>query len=356
VKALYRDRRFILACTLGLAAAWVASAQLTRSGRGRDFMYPEFYPLTSGVARKKSVVRAEEYEVFPTNNMAALWNARIEFFGPDGTNLEWTALAREAVVDLNTREVSGTNRVFFRTADDRLFVTGEGFLWQQSNSVLILSNKTFTWTETRTITGRTNKMKTLMAASLIATARLTAAELELPPSRPGLTITAAVNILNLKSNQVHVLYSNNVLVTYPPVKTNDPITYLRCDWLTGRRGTNGQIEEIVAHGLVALDRGDEHARGNYAIYTATNEMLALVGMFDPGDTNHPRPYLYSPQGTNSGDYIIYDRRQNTLTTYGAVTEVPANMLRTFSSTNAASTNKARATNAADRPKAAPPPK
>jgi hypothetical protein len=333
-----------------VGAAWLVCAQLPRTGVGKNFMYPEYWPLTSGVARKKSVVTAEEYQLL-TNNLAALTRARIDAYKPDGTNLEWSATAHEAMVDINSRQVSGNEKVFFRTADDRLFVTGTGFLWQQSNGVLTLYSNTFTWAEIRTNASSrksTNNMKSLLAISLVATARLTAAEMEIPPTRPGLTIQAGINILNLKSNEV--LYSNNVLVTYPPKRTNDPITYLRCEWLTGKRGTNGQLEEIVAHERVALDSGNRHARGNYAIYTATNEMLSLIGAFDPSDAAHPLPYIYTPEGTNQGKAIIYDRRRELLTTIEAITDIRTEALKSIAPTNSSSTN------AADKPKNPPPTK
>jgi hypothetical protein len=335
---------------LGVGAACLVCAQIPRTGVGKDFMYPEYWPLTSGVARKKSVVTAKEYQLM-TNNLAALTQARIDAYKPDGTNLEWSATAHEAVVDINSRQVSGDEQVFFRTADDRLFVTGTGFLWQQSNSVLTLYSNTFTWAEIRTNAPSkksTNNMKSLLAVSLLVTARLTAAEMEIPPTRPGLTIQAGINILNLKSNEV--LYSNSVLVTYPPRRTNDPVTYLRCDWLTGKRGTNGQLEEIVANGRVAVDSGDRHARGNYAIYTGTNEMLSLVGPFDPADKGRPLPYIYGPEGTNEGSAIIYDRKTGLMTTIEAITSVNAEALKSVSSTNRSSTN------VADKPKNPPPTK
>ncbi len=347
MNGFFNKRWRVALSALGVGAAWLACAQIPRAGVGKDFMYPEYWPLTTGVARKKSVVRAEEYQLL-TNNLAALTHARIDFYKTDGTNLEWSATAHEATVDINSRQVSGDEKVFFRTADDRLFVTGTGFLWQQTNSLLILSNNTFTWMEIRTNTpskNSTNKMKPLLAVTLLATARLSAAEMELPPARPGLTITAGVNILNLKSNEV--LYSNNVVITYPPRRTNDPVTYLRCDWATGKLGTNRQPEEIVAHGRVALDSGDRHARGNYAIFTATNDTLALVGPYDPADASRPLPYVYGPEGTNEGSAIIYERRIDRIRTLDAITHINAEALKAVSSTNRSSTN------VADQPKNPP---
>jgi hypothetical protein len=352
----FSRQRLILASALGVGVAWMAAGQLTRTGVGRNFMFPDYYPITNGVARKKSVLTGEESRLV-TNNVIALTHPRIEFFRPDGTNLEWTAIARECVVDIGTREVSGTNKIFYRTAEDSLFQTGKGFLWQQSNGVLILSNDTFTWIDIRTNSpGRTNKMKSLVAASLVATARLTAAEMEIPPQRPGVTITAGVNMVFFKTNHL-VILSNGVLVTYPSPKTNEPTTYLRSEWATARRGTNGEWEEVVAQGRVALDKGSQHARGNYAIYTASNDMVSLVGTYDPKQTNYLRPYLYESLWTNGvevikwvskGDAIIYNRRAEMLTTPGGVLEFPSGDFKFLSSPVQGTTNKAPSD--ADRPR------
>lgn len=348
-------RHVLQACATAVCYGVAATllAQLPRTGVGKDFLFPDYYPPDSnGVVRVRSVVRGKEYQLL-SNNIVNLTAPRVESFQEDGTNLQWTASARAALVDIKTREVSGSTNVFFRTADDQLFVTGVGFLWQQSNSVLILSNDTFTWMQIRTNTlAKTNKMKALMAATMVATARLSAAEMEVPPQRPGIIIKAGRTELDLKSS--FALLTNGVLVTYPPARSNEATTFLSCAWATVKRGTNGQIEEVTAHGKVAVDKGDEHARGNYAVYTATNEMLALVGAYDPADRTRPLPYLYSPKGTNEGEAIIYDRPRNLLTTLESIIHVPAAMLKNLNSNNAPATNATRRAAPADRPRNQPP--
>jgi lipopolysaccharide export system protein LptA len=328
-----------------LALLWMAGAQNTQLGPGKNFMYPDYYPSTNGVMRKRSVVMGEEYLFLSNNTLIALTRPRIESFREDGATLEWSAIAREATVDIDTREVRGSTNMYFRTADDGFFLSGVGFLWQQGSGMLILSNKTFTWIDTRRLTNsssrsRTNKMKTIVAATLVATSRLSAAEMEIPPARPGLTITADTSVLMLKSNIV--IFSNNVVVIDPPSKPGEEPMILTCKWLTGRRDASGKIQEIEAHERVAIDQGTVHARGNYAIYTATNELMALVGAFDQADTNWPKPYIFTSQSakssmvvTNDGDAIIYDRVRDTLTTLGAArTIVPGGTLKSANPTNA----------------------
>jgi lipopolysaccharide export system protein LptA len=159
-------------------------------------------------------------------------------------------------------------------------------------------------------------MKTLgLLIVLLFAAAGRAAEpaLETPPSRPGLLITADFLVAMLKSNAV--IYSNNVLVVDPPAKPGDSNTTLRCQSLTARRGEDGKIDAIIAHGRVEIDQGDTHARGGHAVYTGTNDVFMLTEAFDPGDTALPaRPFLFSTQdnmrGTNEADVIIYDRKQD----------------------------------------------
>ena len=124
----------------------------------------------------------------------------------------------------------------------------------------------------------------------------------------------------------------------------DSITYLRCNWLTGRRGADGQVDAIVAHERVAIDHGEQHGRGNYAIYTGTNELLVMVGTFDLADTNRLLPYLYASHWTNDMEVvkwlykstaIIYDRRRDTLSGEGgSIFQADTDELKGFSPTAA----------------------
>lgn len=343
-------------CMVCAGTAWLARAQFASGGVGKDFTYPFYWPATSGVARKKYVVTGQEFRPV-TNGVFALTHARIESFREDGTSLVWTATSPACLVNINNGAAHGGTNVFFRSADDRLFLTGVGFLWQQNSSVLILSNKAFTWMDTKKLTNApgaaadhsTNKMKTTLALSLMLTARLTAAEMEVPPARPGLKIWSGRQIVYLTNN--FDLHTNNVIVIDPPVKPGDPETRLACEWATVKRGANSQIEEIAAHGKVAVDQGERHARGNFGLYTGTNEIVALVGAYDPADTNNIRPYLYrwsrtnsAPAVTNSGDSIIYSRRDSTLDILNSQLELPPAALKSPSPTNSA-----RATNGPAKP-------
>lgn len=181
-------------------------------------------------------------------------------------------------------------------------------------------------------------------ALLLTLSAVAAAETNQPPSRPALTITADFSVFNLRSNVF--LYTNHVVVTDPPAKPGDSPTTLTCRWAVARMGLNRRLETVTAHEGVAIDQGDNHARGALAVYTATNELMTLTGAFNPNDTNTPAlPVLYSTQGTtqgtNYGTKIIYDRINDKLFIERPTTIIPHTSLATADrgKTNSAATNR-----------------
>ena len=173
----------------------------------------------------------------------------------------------------------------------------------------------------------------LLLTITIAALTATAAETNQPPERAGLEITATFAEFHLKENTAY--YSNNVVVVDPPSRPGDKPTILKCNELTATRGTNGRLDNIVALGAVQMDQGDTHARGHRAVYIGTNEVMELTGPFDPDDTDHPLPLLFSVQGTNYGTKIVYERLNDRLRIENVVTRIPG---MTLSNTNRNRTN------------------
>lgn len=149
-----RSTLLVLLTTAAVVSLWLAGsarAQLARQPKGTHFKYPaEYYPVSNGVRRLKTLITGASYQMM-SNNIVALMEPRIERTREDG-QLEWTVRARECQFSLLTREARGSSNVFFRTADERMFLTGVGFLWQQTNSVLTLSNQTLTWIDKTALT------------------------------------------------------------------------------------------------------------------------------------------------------------------------------------------------------------
>src|ERR1051325_4070365 len=150
----------------------------------------------------------------------------------------------------------------------------------------------------------------MFLALLFFAAAAAAADTALSTNRPALTIDAGFSRFDLKNN--FFLYSNGVTVFDPPAKSNDAPTVMTCKWLTVQRSASGRLEIIVAHKTVNIEQGDKHAQGGLAVYPATNELMTLTDAFNPGNTNMPLPVLFSPQGTQTGPKIVYDRIKDQL--------------------------------------------
>ena len=140
-----------------LASAVYVRTQSTHFEPGKNFMAPEYYPASNGVLRLKNIVAGSEYR-FINKELVSLTNPRLTNYTPDG-KVEWTVASPECTVNINTKEVNGNTNMTFRTADELLFISGVGFLWQQSSSMLILSNQSFTWIDKRALTTNASKDK-----------------------------------------------------------------------------------------------------------------------------------------------------------------------------------------------------
>jgi lipopolysaccharide export system protein LptA len=175
-----------------------------------------------------------------------------------------------------------------------------------------------------------------LAVLLLTSASLMAAETNLFPERPGLSITSDFAEFRLKGGTFYD--SNNVVVTDPPAQPGELPTVLRCRELTATRDALGKFDSIVALHGVRIQQGADEARGHQAVYTRSNEWMVLTGPFDPADTNSPRPYLLRGQDTIEAERFIYDRISNTLRFDRGKTVIsPATMSK--GNTNAAGTNR-----------------
>jgi len=127
-----------------LTSAWATFAADARIGTGKDFKFPDYYPASNGVRRLKTLVTGSEAQfVTNDNSVIVLKNPRLESYAPDG-KVEWTATSPECTVNIRTKEVRGDTNLIFQTADEHFQQTGVGFLWQQTNSVLVIFDQSHT--------------------------------------------------------------------------------------------------------------------------------------------------------------------------------------------------------------------
>jgi lipopolysaccharide export system protein LptA len=176
----------------------------------------------------------------------------------DPKQIQFIAQAPQCKINQSITMASGAGplQIFTPTTNltTNLFVQGVGFLFTQSNHLLIISNQV----ETRVV-------KSLLRSSILAAARTNAAT-----DASHVFVSADHGQFDLNSNVVD--YAGNVHMI-------DPQLDMTCDLLTIRLTTNGAVESILARQNVVLTTTNNgHATGATGFYYVTNrnEMMQLT--------------------------------------------------------------------------------
>lgn len=137
-----RSRGIVLVAIVTLAFG--AMAQFTAVNHAKGFKLPAYYSTPSGTQKIKFLLTGTEGRILSNNvDIVFLINPRIEHYREDGT-FDSVVTAADALVNIHTQSAVSTNHVSYRSADTNFFLSGKGFLWQPSNSVLIISNQSYT--------------------------------------------------------------------------------------------------------------------------------------------------------------------------------------------------------------------
>jgi len=127
-----------------LLAVPLLEAQLNRSGRGRNIVYPEFYEkavlagqLTNQLKGRLTLAEGE----YLTNGLVLGKTMRLEEYTPEGrTNL--VARAPECLFNPDTHVAWSTGRLEILAMEGRFIMAGnQGFEASLTNSSLIVSNR-----------------------------------------------------------------------------------------------------------------------------------------------------------------------------------------------------------------------
>lgn len=133
-------RRFkrALLLTLAAAAACLVSAQTNSNSKVKDFSVPDYYDPPNE-KQMKTLLQGAEAEP-EADGLIRITAVKLSKFAEDG-RLQMLMEAPQCVFDSLRRSVSSPGPLHMRYADGKVSLEGEGFLWQQTNSVLIISNK-----------------------------------------------------------------------------------------------------------------------------------------------------------------------------------------------------------------------
>ncbi|TAK97613.1 MAG: hypothetical protein EPO07_12995 [Verrucomicrobia bacterium] len=123
-----------------LSLSWfgVAHAQSPVLGNVKNFNLSEYFEAPHQTQMKWELTSANAKSV--TNGTYLLKDMRIELFRENGQS-ELVVSAPECVYDPATRTASSAGRCELRSGDGQFVTTGEGFLWNQADTTLRISNR-----------------------------------------------------------------------------------------------------------------------------------------------------------------------------------------------------------------------
>lgn len=131
-------RLLALICIL---AAGISFAQTLTFRPIKDFKVPDYYPnpTPGGTNQLKSLLTGVTARPRP-DGRAFVTGARIEHYSPAGQT-QMVVRAVDCIFEYKTKLATSTNTIQFQTADGKFYLEGVGFLWDQTNSNLVISNK-----------------------------------------------------------------------------------------------------------------------------------------------------------------------------------------------------------------------
>jgi len=133
-----------------LAAALGLQGQPLNFGRVKDFMVPDYFdPPHENQLRSR--LNGTEAQPLPGGRFL-IKQIKLESFRLDGF-CEFRVTAPECIYDHTRREASSAREVHLESGDGQLVVDGRGFLWQQTNSLVVISNDQRTIIRPPTSTG-----------------------------------------------------------------------------------------------------------------------------------------------------------------------------------------------------------
>jgi hypothetical protein len=131
----------------GIHCGWAAQTVppvgglAAQGGTAGAFRVPEYYDKPNS-GKLRSLLTGTVPALQPDGTLR-LATVRLMTFDLDGTtNLVFTGT--NCLLDAKNRIVYSADRLEMRTGDERLYVSGTGFLFRQTNSQIIISNQVHT--------------------------------------------------------------------------------------------------------------------------------------------------------------------------------------------------------------------
>jgi lipopolysaccharide export system protein LptA len=263
---------------VALAVLALGLGVLPRPGRaqpivgGQGFKVSEYYDPPHET-QMKSLLEGAQVQRQPDGRVLVT-DAKWRTFRVTGEG-ELAAEAPQCLYDPNQRTVSSSGPLHVQTADGKFSIEGEGFLWHQTNSVLLVSNR----------------VHTILHAELFG-----------PPSAPPSAnapaeATPGIDIFSDRFDYTQQsglgVYQGNVRVA----GTNLSATASRLTLVLPV--AEHRLETLTAEENVIVDYDKIHATGGRAFYAADTELIQMTGP--------PVPTWRIEEKDGSGDELVFDR-------------------------------------------------
>lgn len=210
-------------------------------------------------------------------------NAKYQTYRVTGEG-EMTVEAPQCVYDPAQRSISSSGPLHLKTADGKFSIEGEGFLWQQTNSTLLVSNRVHTIIHPE-----------LMGTPAAAATNKVVVEQTNAAAEQAAEQAAGINVFSdqfeYAENTGRGVYQGNVRVAGTNlISTAGKMTLVLS-------ATEHRLQTLEAEEDVIIDYEKLHATGGQAFYSADTGMIRL--------TNQPTWRLEQRDG--SGDELIFDQ-------------------------------------------------
>ena len=211
-----------------------------------------------------------------TNGLFLITDAKLQTFGLQGER-ELAVQTPQCLTDTRQGTVSSPGPLRAQFADGKFALEGEGFLWRQTNSDLIISNG----------------VRTVLHPDLLGRPSTNAA----PPADP---IEILSRQFECATNLGRAVWRQDVRVTGANLGLTSGV--LQALWAPGQR----RLEGITAEQNVSVDYAGIRAAGEAATYSADTDQVRVSG--------HPTWRAHQRQG--SGDELVLERTNGVLRANG----------------------------------------
>jgi lipopolysaccharide export system protein LptA len=228
----------------------------------KNFKFPDYHPLRpqqTNQALKTLLSGAEAWQA--PGGQVRINGLRIETFREDGGR-ELEVSASECLLDIASRQASGPGRLQVVTANGLYSIEGEGFQWQQSNAVLIISNRVVTRLQRGVVASRS-----LALDAITNTAAST-------------SLSATSDVIRVSSDTCLFESQSNRVVQRGHVVVEDPQMELTCETLQAQFTPERRLRGLAAEGGVSLlNQADgSRATAGRAVYEVAQnqEIISLL--------------------------------------------------------------------------------